>query len=61
MLSISPFLVIDDNTIFGVIKSVQVNFIHLALSGLEIELWKNLLIFLKISEYGMNKFTKFDE
>jgi len=28
MLSIYPFLVIDDNTNFGVIKRVQVNFIH---------------------------------
>ena len=61
MLSISPFLVIDDNTFQKWFEKVQVNSIHKAQGRLEIELWVYLPNFLKILEYGMNNFTKFDE
>jgi len=58
MLSISPFLVIDDNTSQKWFEKVQVNSIHKAQGRLEIELWIYLPNFLKIIENRMDKFLQ---
>ena len=61
MLSIFTFLVIDDNTNFGVIKVFKSTLYTRHKVDLELNFGRTYSFFLKISEYGMNKFTKFDE
>jgi hypothetical protein len=57
MLSISPFLVIDDNTNFGVIKSFKSTLYIRHKVDLELNFGRTYSFFLKILEYDMNKFT----
>ena len=56
MLSISPFLVIDDNTFKRVIKSFKSTLYTRYKVDLELNFGRTYPFFLKFSEYDMDKF-----
>ena len=56
MLSVSPFLVIDDNTNFEVIKKFKSTLYTRHKVDLELNFSRTYPFFLKFLEYGMDKF-----
>ena len=57
MLSISPFLVIDDNTFKRVIESFKSNLYTRHKVDLELNFARTYPFFLKFSEYDIDKFN----